>query len=385
MSAMGQMLKVIGLMSGTSLDGIDAALVETDGEDRIVCGPSLSITYGERFRAELRAALDFAAQTPSPAKLHADLAQTARRLTSLHAQAVLDLIDRTGLGTGDIDLVGFHGQTVLHRPQAGITVQIGDGAWLAGEIGIAVADNFRSADVAAGGQGAPLAPAYHRALARNMGDGAGGPVVVVNIGGVANVTWVAPDQPSLVNQPPLANQPLLAFDTGPGGALLDDWVRARTGQPYDEAGALAASGKVHHDKLAGLLDNEYFTRPPPKSLDRNAFSTELLTPLSDRDGAATLAAFTAETIALAAKHFPTPPTRWIVVGGGRHNAALLRALANAVRQPVVVAEQVGWQGDMVEAQAFAYLAARVKRKLAITWPETTGAPRPLSGGILHAV
>lgn len=370
---MGQLLKVIGLMSGTSLDGIDAALLETDGEDRIIAGPGLCIAYGERFRAELRDGLEFAANSPNPSNLYDDLASTARRLTSLHAQAVFDLIDRAGLAQGDIDLVGFHGQTVLHQPQAGITVQIGDGAWLARETGIAVVDNFRSADVAAGGQGAPLAPAYHRALARALPPDAEGPVAVVNIGGVANVTWVAPGQPPL------------AFDTGPGGALLDDWMRERTGRPFDQAGALAARGRVDQDKLAQLMDHDYFTRPPPKSLDRNAFSTQALASLSHQDGAATLTAFTAETIALAAKHFPDPPSRWIVVGGGRHNAELLAALAQAVVNPVVTAEAVGWQGDMVEAQAFAYLAARAKRKLAITWPETTGAPRPLSGGILHPV
>lgn len=371
MHAMPAMQKVIGLMSGTSLDGIDAAVLDTDGETRIIPGPTLSVVYGERFRAELRDGLDFAARSRHPAGLHDDLAQTARRLTGLHAQAVLDLIDHAGLTPGDIDLVGFHGQTVLHRPQAGITVQIGEGEWLAREIGIPVVDNFRAHDVAAGGQGAPLAPAYHQALAGTLETG--GPVVVVNIGGVANVTWVAPGQPPL------------AFDTGPGGALLDDWVRARTGKRFDEAGALAARGAVDEGGLARLLENDYFAQLPPKSLDRNAFSTSAISDLSDEDGAATLVAFTAATIALAAKHFPEPPTRWIVVGGGRHNPVLLRTLAAQIDRPVVTAEEAGWQGDMVEAQAFAYLAVRAQRKLPITWPETTGVTRPLSGGILHEV
>ncbi|MHA1524603.1 MAG: anhydro-N-acetylmuramic acid kinase [Alphaproteobacteria bacterium] len=373
MRAMHQLLKVIGLMSGTSLDGIDAAIVDTDGEARVISGPSLAIVYGERFRAELRGALDFAAQTRHPANLHNDLAQTARRLTGLHAQAVLDLIDNAGLTPADIDLVGFHGQTVLHRPEVGITVQIGEGDWLAREIGIPVASNFRAHDVAAGGQGAPLAPAYHRAMVGALKPDKNGPVVVVNIGGVANVTWVAPDQPPL------------AFDTGPGGALLDDWVRLHTGNRFDEGGALAASGKVDEARLARLLDNDYFARPPPKSLDRNAFSARAIAGLNVEDGAATLVAFTAASIGLAAKHFPESPARWIIVGGGRHNAAMLRALAARVEAPVMVGEDVGWQGDMVEAQAFAYLAVRAKLNLPITWPQTTGVSCPLTGGILHEV
>lgn len=359
--------RAIGLMSGTSLDGIDAAMLTTDGQDDVERGRVRHLAYGADFRKELRSALDFARGHKRPAEIRAELAETEKRLTVLHGEIVRELIAETGLRNSDIDVIGFHGQTVLHRPGDGVTVQIGDGAWLAGELGIPVVDHFRVADVAAGGEGAPFAPAYHRALARGLP----GPVVVVNIGGVANVTYIDRDDDPI------------AFDTGPGNAMIDDWVFGHTGEPCDRGGALARAGKVDGVALTALMKHPYFAKKPPKSLDRNDFSPEPIRHLSLEDGAATLTAFTAEVISLARTHFPAAPKLWVVTGGGRHNPTLMEELAHRAPGEVTAAESVGWRGDDIEAEAFAYLAVRHLEALPLSWPSTTGVPEPAQGGILH--
>jgi anhydro-N-acetylmuramic acid kinase len=361
-------LTAIGLMSGTSMDGIDAAILMTDGEELVAPGPALSRPYPAALRAELGQALAEMAAAGDPVRLRATLGDLEARLTRENAEAVRGLMSRAGMGAGDIDVIGYHGQTVLHRPARAITVQLGDGALLAALTGIAVVNDFRAADVAAGGEGAPFAPAYHRALARMSGIM---PLVVVNIGGVANVTWLTGDADPV------------AFDTGPGNALIDDFVAARTGRTLDEGGTLALSGTVDEAALAALLADDYFARPPPKSLDRNAFSAAPVAHLGLADGAATLAAFTARAIAGAARFFPAPPGRWIVSGGGRRNAAIMAALARAAGAGVMTAEDAGWRGDEVEAEAFAYLAVRALKGLALSWPTTTGVPAPMPGGVLN--
>ncbi|VAW18455.1 Anhydro-N-acetylmuramic acid kinase [hydrothermal vent metagenome] len=368
---MAKVRYAIGLMSGTSLDGIDAALIETDGRRVVRPGLVRHLAYSAGFRAELRDGLDFARAHPSPARIATDLAETARRLSVLHAEVVFDLLADVKCPADKIAVVGFHGQTVLHRPDEGVTVQIGEGVWLAGELGIPVVDQFRAADVAAGGQGAPLAPAYHRALAAALPRDMAGPVAVVNIGGVSNVTFVDGEADPI------------AFDTGPGNALLDDWVRDKTGKFYDQDGALARLGKVDDTALAALITSGYLAKSPPKSLDRNDFSPYPVAKLSPQDGAATLTAFTAEVIAMASRHFPKTPDLWIVCGGGRHNPVLMEELARRSPQKVISAEDVGWRGDDIEAEAFAYLAVRSLDDLPLTWPSTTGVPRPMPGGILH--
>lgn len=357
----------IGLMSGTSMDGIDAALLETDGAAQLVHGPARHLPYGADFRDELRAALKFARAHPTPSQIAAALKETTRRLTTLNAEIVLELVAEAGLTPEKIDVVGFHGQTVLHRPNTGITVQIGDGAWLAEEVGIAVVDQFRVADVAAGGEGAPLAPAYHRALCASLP----GPLAVINIGGVSNVTYVDGEADPI------------AFDTGPGNALLDDWMMEQAREPCDRDGAIARLGAVDAPVLAALMNNTYLNRQPPKSLDRNDFSAQSVAGFSIADGAATLTAFTAEVVAAARAHFPKPVRQWIICGGGRHNATLMTELAHRIPEPVVRAEDVGWRGDDIEAEAFAYLAVRSLAELPLSWPTTTGVPRPMPGGILH--
>jgi anhydro-N-acetylmuramic acid kinase len=352
------MPRAIGLMSGTSLDGVDAAWVETDGHQVQAFGPALTLPYDAQLRGDLRALLDRAADLAEDDPM---LLSAVERLTEYHARAV-------GAIGRDADLIGFHGQTILHQPDRRRTWQIGDAARLARRTGLPVAHDFRTADVAAGGQGAPLAPAYHAALA----DALPKPLAVLNIGGVANVTWIGPDSA------------LLAFDTGPGNGPLDDWVNRHIGQPFDHGGMLAASGRVDDAVLARLLAHPYFEKPAPKSLDRLDFSATLegsgLESLSPADGAATLAAFTFAAVARA--KLPVPPVRWLVCGGGRHNPVLMTGLRHALGVPVEPAETVGWNGDALEAQCFGFLAVRVAAGLPLSFPGTTGVPAPMAGGRL---
>jgi anhydro-N-acetylmuramic acid kinase len=288
-------------------------------------------------------------------------------VTERHADAVEAFLRRFDVPRERVDLIGFHGQTVLHRPGDRLTVQIGDGQALAARLGIKVASDFRAADVAGGGEGAPLVPVYHQALVAR--EGLEGPVVVINIGGVANITYVA------------AGEDPIACDTGPGNALLDDLMLERTGIALDRDGAVAARGTIDLAALATLMAHPYFTRPAPKSLDRNAFSRDAVNGLATEDAAATLVAFTAATIAMAIGALPRP-TIAIVCGGGGRNATLMRELAKRLPCPVETADERGWSTDAMEAQAFAYLAARHTRALPITFPLTTGIAEPLPGGRL---
>lgn len=360
-------MRAIGLMSGTSMDGIDVAMIETDGESALERGASTTYAYDAAFRARLASAVSDAAGLSDCAGRGGCLAAVERELTERHALVVSEFLQQHGRKPGDIDVIGFHGHTVLHAPERRLTVQIGDGGALAQTTGIDVVYDLRAADAGAGGQGAPLAPVYHRALAARLSDR---PLAVLNIGGVANVTWIGGDGT------------LIAFDTGPGNALLDDWMVDCAGQAFDDGGRLAASGTVSEDALIELLTNGYFGRLPPKSLDRNAFALQPVARLSREDGAATLAAFTAATIARARDHFPEEPRLWVVCGGGRRNKTLMAMIAANVESAVVPAEAVGFDGDAVEAEAWAYLAVRSLKGLPITFPGTTGVPKPLTGGVL---
>ncbi len=354
-------------MSGTSMDGVDAALIETDGERVLSFGPALTLRYAPDQRATLRAAIS-AAMGEGTSSTNAAIAEAEALLTATHAAAIAKTIDAAGFSAADIHYAGFHGQTVLHRPAQRLTWQIGDGDALAAEAGVDIVYDFRTADVQAGGQGAPLVPLYHQALVAGLRTEL--PVAVLNIGGVANVTWVGPDGA------------LLAFDTGPGNAALDDWALQHTGKPIDEDGQLAMGGRVDKTVLTAMLDNPWFDAAPPKSLDRMDFTTAPVRGLSAEDGAATLTAFTAWTVALAARHFPAPATRWLVCGGGRRNPVMMAALHEALQTPVEPVEAVGWRGDFLEAEAFAFLAARHLRGLPLSVPTTTGVPHPLTGGKL---
>jgi anhydro-N-acetylmuramic acid kinase len=354
-------LCALGLMSGTSLDGVDVALIETDGEQVTAFGSFATVPYDEEVRRLVRAVF-------GREQADAGTAAAAQAVTQAHLDAVRAWSSASGIAVSSLDLVGFHGQTITHRPDQRFTWQIGDGARLARTLGVPVVDDFRAADVAAGGQGAPLVPVYHAALARQLPK----PVAVVNVGGVANVTWIG------------GAGELLAFDTGPGNAPIDDWCVNRAGLRCDLDGALAGAGKVNGARLQRFAEHRYFARRPPKSLDRGDFTWAWAEGLSVIDGAATLTRATARAIALAAHHFPAPARSWIVTGGGARNPVLVRAIAEETGAPVVVADSLGWNGDALEAQAFGFLAVRALRGLPISFPSTTGAPRPLSGGRLHA-
>jgi anhydro-N-acetylmuramic acid kinase len=363
-------LRAIGLMSGTSLDGIDVALIETDGHDLSAFGPTFYRPYDESERAPLRAALAAAVDVADRAARPPALAEAEALITRLHGEAVQALLERHAIDRATVDVIGFHGQTLLHRPRERLTIQIGDGVGLAARLAIPVVFDFRAADVAAGGQGAPLVPLFHRALVAKLDRPR--PVAVLNIGGVANVTYCDHGDP-------------IACDTGPGNALIDDFMRARTGAALDHDGDQAAGGRVDEALIARILAAPFFDAPPPKSLDRNAFAyVNLDLPAySVPDGAATLAALTAASVARVVARLPQAPRAWIVAGGGARNRTVMRMLAERLAPASVeTADAVGWSADALEAQAFAFLAVRTLRGLPITFPSTTGVAQPMPGGVV---
>lgn len=377
----------IGLMSGTSLDGIDAALIETDGEAFVRPIAFRGEPYSDAARAQLaeatRMALTFDKPRASPPVVAA-----GELITRAHVFAVHKLLADAGVAAADVDVIGFHGQTIAHRPDRHWTWQIGDGAAVARATGITTVSDFRSADVAAGGQGAPLLPVYHAALAAGLE----GPVAVLNLGGVGNITFIpggrdmhdsremSPERAQMMNR-----DGLVAFDTGPANGLIDSWVEAETGARYDAGGALAASGRVDETVLTAMLDHPFFDAPPPKSLDRNDFTIQPARGLSAVDGAATLTAFTAATVAEALRHLPARPVRLLVAGGGRHNPTMLAMIAARTGLVVEPTDVLGWNGDALEAEGFAYMAVRTLKGLAISFPGTTGVPVAMAGGVVDRV
>lgn len=366
---MTKVLRAIGLMSGTSMDGVDVAIIETDGERVMAFGPSGYRAYGEAERALLRRALSDAVGMADRSARPGVLAEAERVVTDAHAEAVEAFLSAHSIARESVDLVGFHGQTVLHRPADRLTVQIGDGEGLSKRLCIPVVYDMRAADVASGGQGAPLVPVYHRALARGLDRR--GPLIVVNIGGVSNITYIDGDAA------------LVACDTGPGNALLDDFVLQHTARPFDADGALAAQGQVDEAWVDQALRNPFFDAPPPKSLDRNHFAALKVDGTSPADGAATLTAFTAASIAAIAPRLPKQPQAFIVAGGGARNPTLLSMLRDRVAPASVEsADTLGWSADAMEAQAFAFLAVRSLRQLPLTYPGTTGVATSLTGGVL---
>jgi anhydro-N-acetylmuramic acid kinase len=361
------MMTAIGLMSGTSMDGIDAAIVRTDGLSVVETGAAGTVPYRTALRKRLQRLVTDQGRDKNEARA------VEREITLAHIEAVERLLAGSGLAAADIDIVGFHGHTVFHNPAERVTWQIGDSALLAERTGIDVVGQFRVADVKAGGQGAPLVPLYHAARAAALEK----PLAVLNIGGVANVTWLG--APNGEN-----GGEIIAFDCGPGNALIDDFVHARTGAPYDASGTLSLSGIADETVLARLLDNPYFDLPPPKSLDRNAFDASGVTGLSVPDGAATLAAFTVQAAARSVLEIGEP-RQLLVCGGGRLNRALMAGLSAALKGVTVgLVENVGWRGDALEAEAFAYLAVRSLKGLPLSLPTTTGVPEPMPGGVFVA-
>lgn len=351
--------RALGAMSGTSLDGVDAAVVETDGEVIHAFGASSYRPYSDDERRVLRAALG---------RWPGDDLQAAQRIVEA---AHIELLQ----GFDKVDLVGFHGQTLAHDPKGRGTHQLGDGARLADALGLPVVWDFRSADVRLGGEGAPLAPFFHFACAKWIG--ATAPLAFLNLGGVGNLTWVDPTFAK-----PEKEGALLAFDTGPANAPINDLMQARLGRSHDHDGAVARAGKVETGALELFLDDPFFYRIPPKSLDRDAFADMigLVRELTDADAAATLTGMAAAGVMRGMEHCPSLPERLLVTGGGRHNPVMMQMLGAALDCPVEPVEAVGLDGDMLEAQAFAFLAVRVARGLPTSCPSTTGVRAAVGGG-----
>lgn len=363
-------MRVLGFMTGTSLDAVDMAVLETDGEGISAFGPAgerkLTDATREILLEATEAALKWERGEPEPQIF----AKAAVTVAEEHFAAAEAFLAEHGMVWSEFDLLGMHGQTVLHeRPQDGVpgrTVQLGDAGLLASLTGRPVAHDFRSADVAAGGEGAPLAPIYH--LARARASGLEPPLAVLNVGGVANVTfWSGPGD-------------FAAFDTGPGNGMIDLLVQARKAGRYDAGGRYASVGRVDEAVVRALLAHPYFEAPAPKSLDRYDFSLEPLEPLQLEDACATLVAFTAEAVGRGFELMGEVPREVVVTGGGRHNPEIMKALAARLPAPVKTAEDHGWRGDSIEAEAFAYLTARCARGLPISFPKTTGVARPMTGG-----
>ena len=357
-----RMMTAIGCISGTSMDGIDVAVVVTDGADRVAPGGGTTYAYAADLARDLRALV------ADPALAETDpLVDLERRVTDAHVQAVQRFMADNDLAPAAVDVVGMHGQTVYHRPERRFTRQLCDGARAAATLERDVVTEFRLADVAAGGQGAPFAPLYHRALA--VAGTITQPLMMLNLGGVGNVTYID-------------GETVIAFDTGPASALIDDFVRRRFGVAFDDGGRIAAQGHVDQSVLAALMANPFFALPPPKSLDRNDFHAraKAIETLADHDAVATLAAFTIAATADAVRHVPKMPARWLVTGGGRLNRTFMDGLARSLGVPVEPVEAAGWNGDIIEAQCFGYLAVRSRAGLPLSVPSTTGVPHAMCGG-----
>ena len=358
-----RLTRAIGVISGTSMDGIDVSMVDTDGALNVKSGPGRTYPYPEALRAKLLQVIG------EPTQVLTDpLTDLDREVTEAHIAAIREFLAELAIEPGSVQLIGLHGQTVYHRPQDRFTRLLGIGPLVAAALEIDTVNRFRHADVASGGEGAPFAPLYHRALAHGLE----APLMVLNLGGVGNVTYID-------------GETVIAFDTGPASALLDDFVLRRRGVPYDENGALAASGAADRRLVAAFMDNPFFDRPAPKSLDRQDFHARArgVEALSDQDGAATLAEFTVLSVVASLRHVPRRPLRWLVTGGGRRNGHFMRRLREELAVPVDPVEAVGWDGDFLEAQCFGYLAVRSTRGLPLSLPTTTGVPRPMPGGELH--
>jgi len=383
-----RMLKTaIGLMSGTSMDGIDAVLLQTDGRSAINALAHYAMPYSAAFRQELLHALQDAQAITAPDQRPGNLLQAERELTLLHARAIKNLLAQEKLEPQGVDIIGFHGQTVIHCPpphadsDSGFTVQLGDGSLLAREANISVIADMRAADMRAGGNGAPLAPVYHRALAASLRGKCAFPLAFINIGGIANVTYIENAGEN--------NDNLIAFDCGAGNCLIDQWAEAKIGRSYDKNGEAGLKGKISEGVAQAYFKLPIF-KQERRSYDRNDFPP--LSSLSEEDnlsyegGAATLAYITAEGIIHSFSRLPQMPKTLIVSGGGIKNRAIMQNLARlsaACGISLKTAENFSFSSAFMEAEAWAYLAVRSFYHLPLTYPQTTGCRAPVSGGVLY--
>ncbi|MEM8935154.1 MAG: anhydro-N-acetylmuramic acid kinase [Pseudomonadota bacterium] len=373
---MSDALTAIGLMSGASLDGIDAAVLVTDGDRMVEQGPVYHAPFDRDLKIDLRRAIKAALEGRDGA---VEIGKAAGELTEAHVKAVDGLMKQAGLSIHSVDVIGFHGQTILHRPPTdslvvGRSWQIGDGARLAEATGIDVISDFRAADIAAGGAGAPFAPVYHRALVNALPSPRPQAVGVVTLGRAANLTFVRADAPA---------SELVAFECGPGNGLINEWIEFKTGEPMDRDGLLAAKGEVNEEAFRTLLLSPFLRRRPPKFLDRYDFKIDPIKGLTLEDGAATLTYFAAACLRQSETFLPAIPDEWVICGSGRRNPAMMAALRESLTSPVHAADEIGWRGDDLEAECFAYLAVRSLKKMPLSYPMTTRVPTPICGGVFH--
>lgn len=357
-------MRVLGFMSGTSLDGVDAAVLETDGERSVTFGPARAVSYSADERRILETAVAVALEDGFSRSGQQVFEEAEAVILQSHLRLGREMCEQAR----PIDLIGFHGQTVLHRPEQHLTLQLGRPQVLADTLGVPVIADLRHRDMQEGGQGAPIVPVYHAALAtlRNLER----PAVFLNIGGVANITWIG------------ADSKIEAYDVGPGNGLIDQWVASHGRGTYDQDGRLASSGTSHAGIVGQMMSHPFFGISGPRSLDRYDFSLDAVQSLSLEDGAATLTAFTAEAVAHAVRALSEVPRTWVLCGGGRHNKALRQELDHRMGQ-CRLAEDFGFRGDFIEAEAIGFLAVRALRGLPITFPGTTGVAHPVSGGALY--
>ena len=370
---MGALKTAIGLMSGTSMDGIDAALLKSDGQNEIEIIGHLSYTYPAVFRSKLKQSLDKVVGVTKRVELPENVSSLERELTLEHAAIVDQLLKKYSILPSKVDLVGFHGQTILHRPDIGLTIQLGDGQLLARKCGIDVVFDLRSNDMKHGGEGAPLVPVYHRALAQKLKDKLNFPIAFINIGGISNLTFVGKDNE------------LYAFDCGPGNGLIDQWMFLKTGSPMDRNGEAGLRGTVDEKIVNSYANHPFFSNKKPGSLDWRSFKPLLNDAISLEDGAASLSFITAYGIVNSFRHLPMLPKTLVVSGGGVHNGAIMKSLKQLTQKNgiiILTARSLGLCSDFLEAEAWAYLAIRSIYQLPITFPTTTGCDRPRSGGKL---
>lgn len=347
----------IGLMSGTSCDGVDAALLDTDGLEKISFVDGITLPYEEELRSRL---LD-ASQLDVPTS---ELMRVEHLVTEAHVAATRQLLEANAEFKSQVSVVGFHGHTVRHMPTEGMTLQIGNPWRLAKEFSVPVVTDFRRCDMVCGGQGAPLVSMFHKALF-TQGDF---PTLVLNLGGVANVTWLG------------ENKQIIAGDTGPGCGLIDEWAQAVADQPHDRDGHLASAGTVDQETVEEALSAEFFSMPLPKSADRFDFDHVDVSGLSAEDGAATLCAVTVEAVYRAVTQLPSMPKTIYVTGGGVHHPVIMKMLEQKFAEVHTVRE-MGLNPDTLEAECFAWLAVRHQQGLPLTIPETTGCEAPVAGGV----
>jgi len=347
----------IGFMSGTSCDGVDAAILDTDGESNISFLGGLTLNYGD----DLRTRLLEASQHDVPI---VELLRLERDVSAHHLQAARMLLEQHPKLQKKISVIGLHGHTIRHIPNEGLTMQVGNPWILAKELGLPVVTDFRRCDMSVDGQGAPLVAMFHRALFEDEPR----PTLVLNLGGVANVTWLGKEDE------------IIAGDTGPGCGLLDEWAQTMADLPHDLDGKLALAGKVNQEIVEAALTTPFFSKPLPKSADRYDFDHVDVSGLSVEDGAATLCAVTVEAIFRAVRRLPSMPDSMYVTGGGVHHPVIMDMLESKFGKIRSVRER-GLNPDTLEAECFAWLAVRHEKQLPLTIPETTGCQYPISGGV----